>query len=202
MEPSEIEGAWIFTPRIFPDDRGYFLEWFRPAELAEAIGFHPAVMQGNLSVSRHGVLRGVHFSSVPPGQAKYVACVSGAILDVIVDVRTGSPTFGAWQGVRLDEENRRAVYLSEGLGHAFMAISQQATVSYLCSTPYAPEREHGINPLDPEIGIVWPDGTAPILSQKDSGAPTLAQARAAGLLPAYEDCVAYTDKLRGSSATS
>lgn len=196
MERAEIDGAWIVSPRVFGDERGYFLEWFRSAEVAEAIGYPPPTMQGNISLSRRGVVRGVHFSSVPPGQAKYVTCVSGAIFDVIVDVRTGSEAFGAWQGVRLDEENRRAVYLSEGLGHAFMAVSPHATVAYLCSTPYAPGREHGVNPLDPAIGIEWPTGPAPLLSEKDAAAPTLAQARAAGILPVYEDCRSYFDKTR------
>lgn len=156
-------------------------------------------MQGNISLSRQGVVRGVHFSSVPPGQAKYVTCVSGSIFDVIVDLRTGSPAFGAWQGVRLDEKNRRAVYLSEGLGHAFMAVSPYATVAYLCSTPYAPGREHGVNPLDPAIGIEWPAEVAPVLSEKDAAAPSLEQARAAGFLPDYEECRVYLDKLRAGS---
>jgi dTDP-4-dehydrorhamnose 3,5-epimerase len=160
------------------------------------IGFWPETAQANCSVSRRGVIRGIHFSDVPPGQAKYVSCVSGAILDVVVDIRVGSPGYGRWEAVRLDDTERRSLYISEGLGHAFTALSDEATVLYLCSTPYAPGREHGVNPLDPAIGIEWPSGVEPILSAKDADAPTLDEARAAGLLPDYAKCEAYLDGLR------
>ena len=110
MEPISIGGAWTFTPALHRDDRGYFLEWFRAAELSESLGYRPEVAQANCSVSRRGVVRGIHFASVPPGQAKYVTCVSGAVLDVIVDVRVGSPTYGRWEAVRLDDTSRRAVF--------------------------------------------------------------------------------------------
>ncbi len=196
MEPISIGGAWTFTPAIHRDDRGYFLELFRAGELADSIGYWPQTAQANCSVSRRGVIRGIHFSAVPPGQAKYVTCVSGAVLDVIVDVRVGSPSFASWEAVRLDEESRRAVFLAEGLGHAFTALTDQATVIYLCSTPYAPGREHGVHPLDPDLGIEWPPGTQPVLSPKDAAAPTLEEARLAGLLPAYADCEAYLEVLR------
>jgi dTDP-4-dehydrorhamnose 3,5-epimerase len=196
MEPISIGGAWTFTPAVHRDDRGYFLEWFRAGELADSIGYWPQTAQANCSVSRRGVIRGIHFSAVPPGQAKYVTCVSGAVLDVIVDIRVGSPSYATWQAVRLDEESRRAVFLAEGLGHAFTALTDQATVIYLCSTPYAPGREHGVHPLDPDIGIEWPSDTEPVLSGKDAAAPTLAQARVAGLLPVYADCEAYLASLR------
>jgi dTDP-4-dehydrorhamnose 3,5-epimerase len=146
------------------------------------------------------VIRGIHFADVPPGQAKYVSCVSGAILDVIVDVRTGSPGYGRWRAVRLDDTERRAVFLSEGLGHAFTALSDEATVIYLCSTAYAPGREHGVHPLDPAIGIAWPADAEPVLSDKDAAAPTLEQACRDGLLPAYADCAAYLARLRGTAA--
>jgi dTDP-4-dehydrorhamnose 3,5-epimerase len=142
------------------------------------------------------VIRGVHFASVPPGQAKYVTCVSGVVLDVIVDIRVGSPSFGRWESIRLDDTDRQAVFLSEGLGHAFTALSDEATVIYLCSTPYTPGREHGVHPLDPEIGIGWPVDTEPVLSGKDAAAPTLEQARRSGLLPSYSDCLAYRASLR------
>jgi dTDP-4-dehydrorhamnose 3,5-epimerase len=196
MEPLKIDGAWAFTPRIFGDRRGSFLEWFKDAELASDVGHSMEIAQANCSVSRRGVVRGIHFSDVPPGQAKYVTCASGAIIDVVVDIRVGSPNFGSWEAVRLDEETRRALYLGEGLGHAFTALSEQATVLYLCSTPYAPDREHGVNPLDPAIGIIWPAEIEPVLSDKDAAAPSLAEAQAAGLLPDYAECQAYTEKLR------
>ena len=196
MESAGIDGAWIVTPRIFHDTRGHFLEWFRPAELAAELGYQPQVAQANCSVSRRGVIRGVHFADVPPGQAKYVFCVNGAVLDVIVDLRVGSPGYGRWAAVRLDDAERRAVFLSEGLGHAFVALSDEATVIYLCSTAYAPAREHGVHPLDPDIGIAWPDDIEPVLSGKDADAPSLEQARRDGLLPAYADCAAYLARLR------
>jgi dTDP-4-dehydrorhamnose 3,5-epimerase len=196
MEPISIGGAWTFTPAVHRDDRGYFLEWFRAGELSSSLGYWPETAQANCSVSRRGVIRGIHFSDVPPGQAKYVSCVQGAILDVVVDIRVGSPSYGRWEAVRLDDESRQALFISEGLGHAFTALSDQATVIYLCSTPYAPGREHGVNPLDPAIGIRWPADAEPVLSGKDAAAPTLAQARAAGLLPDYRDCEAYLDGLR------
>ena len=168
----------------------------RPGSYPESLGYRPEIAQANCSVSRRGVVRGVHFASVPPGQAKYVTCVSGAVLDVIVDVRVGSPTYGRWEAVRLDDTSRRAVFLAEGLGHAFTAVSDEATVIYLCSTPYSPGREHGVHPLDPDIGIEWPADTQPVLSPKDAAAPTLEEARQAGLLPVYADCEAYLSSLR------
>ncbi len=198
MEPLGISGAWVFTPRIHQDSRGSFLEWFRGDELAGQLGYQPPVAQGNCSVSRRGVIRGIHFADVPPGQAKYVTCVNGAVLDVVVDIRVGSPTFARWEAVRLDSEHRRALYLAEGLGHAFMALSEEATVLYLCSTPYAPGREHGIHPLDPELGISWPAGSEVILSEKDAAAPSLAEARERGLLPDYARCRGYTAQLAGT----
>jgi dTDP-4-dehydrorhamnose 3,5-epimerase len=196
MEAISIAGAWAFTPAVHRDDRGVFLEWFRAGELSGSLGYWPQTAQANLSVSRRGVVRGVHFASVPPGQAKYVTCVNGAVLDVIVDIRVGSPSYGGWEAVRLDDTGRRAVFVSAGLGHAFMALSDEATVIYLCSTPYTPGREHGVHPLDPDIGIEWPADTEPVLSGKDAEAPTLEQARRAGLLPAYADCEAYLGSLR------
>src|ERR671924_327588 len=127
MEPTSIGGAWAFTPPLSRENRGYFLGWFRAAELADSLGYQPEIAQANCSVSRRGVVRGIHFASVPPGQAKYVTCVSGAVIDVIVDVRVGSPSYARWEAVRLDDASRRAVFLAEGLGHAFAAVSDEAT---------------------------------------------------------------------------
>ena len=195
-----IEGAWQCTPRQHPDDRGVFLEWFKAAPLAEAVGHRLRLEQANHSVSAQGTLRGIHFADVPPGQAKYVYCPSGAVLDVVVDIRVGSPTFGRVEAVRLDDVDRRAVYLSEGLGHAFLALSEGAVVTYLCSTGYAPGREHGVTPLDPALDLPWDDalasiGVPPILSDKDTAAPTLAEAAEQGLLPTHAACLAYAGEL-------
>jgi dTDP-4-dehydrorhamnose 3,5-epimerase len=188
VESLEIDGAWIFTPRVHVDSRGNLHEWFRGDEFFKQLGYHFCLAQANCAVSRRGVLRGVHFADVPPGQAKYVACVSGAILDVVVDVRIGSPTFARWEAMRLDDETRRAVFIAEGLGHAFMALSDEASVLYLCSAPYTPAREHAVHPLDPALGISWPPDLEPVLSAKDAAAPSLEQARVSGQLPGYADC--------------
>jgi dTDP-4-dehydrorhamnose 3,5-epimerase len=198
-----VPGAWEITPRQFPDDRGVFLEWFKDEAFAAHVGHRLDLQQANCSVSAAGVLRGIHFADVPPGQAKYVTCARGAVLDVVVDIRVGSPTFGAWDSVLLDDVDRRGIYLAEGLGHAFLSLEDDSTVLYLCSTGYAPGREHGIDPLDPAIGIEWPttarDGS-PLtvqLSDKDRVAPGLEQARAEGLLPTLEAVTAYVDGLAG-----
>ena len=197
-----IEGAFVVTPKQFGDPRGLFLEWFKDAPFAESAGHTFSLAQANLSVSSRGTVRGIHFADVPPGQAKFVTCVAGAVLDVVVDIRVGSPTFGTWDSVLLDDIDRRAVYLSEGLGHAFLSLEDGSTVVYLCSEPFTPAREHGINPLDPAIGIDWPtvarDGS-PLtydFSAKDEAAPVLADAVDAGLLPSYEAAKAYRAGLK------
>lgn len=188
MDSLDIDGTWLFTPQVHLDERGSFLEAFCGAEFAASLGYSLEVAQVNCSVSRRGVIRGIHYADVPPGQAKYVTCVAGAILDVMVDLREGSPGFGKWEAVRLDDVRRQAIFIAEGLGHAFMTLSEQATVLYMCSTPYAPGREHGVHPLDPTLGIAWPlddlDG-GPLLSARDAAAPTLEQALRDGVLPAY-----------------
>jgi dTDP-4-dehydrorhamnose 3,5-epimerase len=191
----DVPDAFELTPRVFPDERGRFLETYRAEVLAQAVGHPLRLAQANCSVSARGVVRGVHFADVPPSQAKYVSCLSGAVLDVVVDIRVGSPTFGRWDAVRLDDVDHRALYLAEGLGHAFMALTEDAVVSYLCSAPYAPQREHGLHPLDPQLALPWPADVEPLLSPKDAAAPTLAEALAAGLLPTYEDCVALYAEL-------
>ncbi len=179
-----VPDAFEVTPVQRRDDRGVFLEWYRYDELADAIGHPLSLRQGNISVSRRGVVRGIHFADVPIGQAKYVTAVHGAVLDFAVDLRVGSPAFGRWDAVRLDAVHRRAVYLAEGLGHAFVALTDDATVSYLVSDTYNPEREHGITPLDSQIGLALPDDVGELLlSPKDLEAPTLAEALDRGLLP-------------------
>jgi dTDP-4-dehydrorhamnose 3,5-epimerase len=192
-----VPGAWEFTPRQFTDPRGSFLEYFQGGAFVEAAGHPLSLAQANMSISSVGVVRGLHYADVPPSQAKYVTCPRGAVLDVVVDIRVGSPTFGTWDSVLLDDVDRRAIYLSEGLGHAFMSLETGSTVMYLCSAPYAPGHEHGIDPLDPDLGIPWPtvarDGSpiAPLLSEKDAAAPGLAEALAAGLLPRWEDVITF-----------
>lgn len=197
IDQLRVPGAFVITPRQFGDDRGVFLEWFRGRQFSDAIGHPLSLAQANCSVSAKGTLRGIHYADVPPGQAKYVTCAAGAVLDVAVDIRAGSPTFGQWDSVLLDTVERRAIYLAEGLGHAFLALQDGSTVMYLCSEPYNPTGEHEINPLDPALGIDWPladlDGP-PTLSEKDAAAPSLAQAAAEGRLPTWE---AVNSHLRG-----
>lgn len=182
-----VPDAHVIVPQRHDDDRGTFLEWFRAGDL-DAAGHPFRLAQGNASVSRPGAIRGIHYTDVPPGQAKYVTCVRGAVLDVVVDLRVGSPAFGRWDAVRLDDRDRAALYLAEGLGHAFCALEPDTTVVYLCSDVYRPAAEHGIDPFDPQLAIDWPTDLAPVLSEKDAAAPTLAQALAAGVLPSYEAC--------------
>ncbi len=199
----KISGAYELTPKQFGDPRGVFLEWFKADVFEEALGHSLDLRQANLSVSAAGVLRGIHFAEIAPGQAKYVTCPKGAVLDVVVDIRVGSPTFGQWDTVLLDDVDRRAIYLQEGLGHAFLSLEDDSVVTYLCSAPYAPGREHGVHPLDPAIGIEWPttarDGSplTPQLSDKDAVAPTLAEAQEQGLLPTWQQTQDFVASLRG-----
>lgn len=191
-----IPGAWTFSPPVFADSRGMFAAPFRSAAFRAALGFDLTVAQTNHSVSARGVLRGVHFAGTPPGQAKYVYCPRGRLLDVVVDVRVGSPTFGRYEAVELDSETCRAVYLAEGLGHAFIALAEDTVAGYLCSTPYNPSGEHGVSPLDPALALPWPRDVVPVLSEKDASAPTLAEAAAAGMLPSWEVCRRWYEKQR------
>jgi dTDP-4-dehydrorhamnose 3,5-epimerase len=197
VRPLNILGAWEFVPVLHGDARGQFAEWFKQDVFQSAVGHPLHVAQSNISVSAKGTLRGIHFAQVPPSQAKYVFCPRGAVLDVVVDLRTGSPTYGQHEIVRLDATDRHAIYLAEGLGHAFYAEQDDSTVTYLVTAPYAPAREFSVHPLDPALGIAWPQDTPPILSPKDLAAPTLDEAATKGLLPSYDECLAYYDSLRG-----
>jgi dTDP-4-dehydrorhamnose 3,5-epimerase len=191
-----VPGAWEITPTVRKDERGVFFEWFADREFTAMTGHRLNLRQANTSVSSAGVLRGLHFAQLPPSQAKYVTCLRGAVLDVVVDIRVGSPTFGRWDSVLLDDRDHRSVYLSEGLAHGFVALQDDSTVSYLCSAGYDPQREHTICPTDPAIGVDWPV-TDPTLSDRDAAAPTLAEVRATGLLPTWDDARAFVDELRG-----
>jgi len=178
------------------DARGRFTEWYRADVLSEATGSGLTLAQANHSVSARGVLRGVHFALVPPGQAKYVYCPAGKVLDVVVDVRVGSPTYGVHDSVLLDSAQPRAVYLAEGLGHAFVSLADASSVTYLVSTGYSPGREFAVHPLDPALDLPWPADVEFELSAKDLAAPTLEQAREQGLLPTMAECTARYRELR------
>ena len=201
-----IPDSYEITPKQMGDDRGVFLEWYRFDKLSEVIGHPLDLRQGNLSVSKKGVVRGIHFADVPRGQAKYVQAVHGAVLDFVIDIRVGSPTFGQWDSVLLDTVDHRSIYLAEGLGHAFVALTDDATVSYLVSDTYNAPREHGINPTDADINLVFPDSAGELLlSPKDTDAPGLHEAAELGLLPQFADVQAFYASLtawRGVTASA
>jgi dTDP-4-dehydrorhamnose 3,5-epimerase len=192
-----IDGAFVVSPKLLGDARGLFSEVYKLPEFTAAAGHAFHLKQINCSVSAAGTIRGIHYAEVPPSQAKYIMCPKGAILDIVVDIRVGSPTFGKWEAVLLDDVDRRAIYLSEGLGHAFCALEDGSTVVYLCSEPYTPAREHSINPLDPTIGVVWPtvdragNPMAPLLSDRDTAAPSFIEAEATGMLPTYAEAKSF-----------
>ncbi len=191
-----IPDAYEITPVQRADDRGVFLEWYRFDRLEETIGHPLDLRQANTSVSKRGVVRGIHFADVPRGQAKYVTVAHGAVLDYVIDIRVGSPTFGQWDSVLLDTVDHRAVYLAEGLGHAFIALTDDATVSYLVSDVYNPDAEHALNPLDADVALKFPAAAGdPLLSPKDTAAPSLRELEASGSLPTWDDMRSYYDSL-------
>jgi dTDP-4-dehydrorhamnose 3,5-epimerase len=192
-----IPGTWEITPTVHGDSRGMFFEWLTDRGFSSFAGHRLDVRQANCSVSSAGVLRGVHYAQVPPSQAKYVTCLRGAVFDVVVDIRLGSPTFGQWDSILLDDADRRTIYISEGLGHGFLALQDNSTVMYLCSAEYDPQREHTICATDPALGIDWPlvDGVAPTLSGRDAAAPSLDEVRASGLLPTWEETQRFVSGL-------
>jgi dTDP-4-dehydrorhamnose 3,5-epimerase len=188
MESLSIEDAYLFTPRIHSDRRGQLHEALRTSDVESAIGHPLTIAQANCVVSEKNVIRGVHFAEAPPGQAKYVSCLAGAVFDVVVDLRTGSPTFGRWQGAILDDRHFRSLYIGEGLGHALLSLTDRSVVHYLCSQPFRAAREHTVHPLDPDLGIDWPGDGDYILSDRDAAAPSLAEAMAAGILADHATC--------------
>ena len=195
-----IPGAWEISPVQRTDDRGVFLEWYRYDKLREAVGHPLDLRQANTSVSKRGVVRGIHFADIPRGQAKYVTVTHGAVLDYVIDIRVGSPTFGQWDSVLLDTVDRRAIYIGEGLGHAFVALTDDATVSYLVSDTYNPTAERGLDPLDSHVGLVFPEEAGELLlSPKDTDAPTLAEAAELGILPTWDAVQDYYSQLSGGN---
>jgi dTDP-4-dehydrorhamnose 3,5-epimerase len=192
-----IPGLWEFVPQRFDDERGSFHVWYDAAVFADALGFELSVAQTNHSVSRRGVVRGLHWADVPPGQAKYVYCPRGALLDIVVDLRVGSPTFGEHEVVRLDSVDYRALYIAEGLGHGFLALEDDTVMSYLCSQRYAPTREHILNAYDRDLALPLPTDIAPVRSERDAAGPSLAELRSAGRLPDFVECERHYRHLRG-----
>ena len=190
ISPLDLADAWLIEPPVYADDRGAFLEWFRADRLAESTGRTMPIVQANTSVSARGVVRGIHYAEVPLGQAKYVTVPVGAIVDYLVDLRVGSPQFAQWVAVELNDENRHAVFVPEGFGHAFVALRDDTVVSYLVSDVFRPEREHAVHPFDSRLALDIAERVdAPLrLSPKDEAAPTLDQAFAANMLPTLSAC--------------
>lgn len=184
---TRVPGAFVFTPQQFRDERGTFFEAFRDDQVEAATGrpFRPA--QINYSVSRRNTLRGVHGVAVPPGQAKYVTCVRGALRDIVVDLRVGSPTFGAYHVTSLDAGSGRCVYVPEGVGHGFLALTDDACICYVVSTRHVPGTQIDINPLDPDLALPWGFDEPPLMSEKDANAPGVQAALASGVLADWHE---------------
>jgi 5-epimerase len=191
-----IPGVFEFVPRVFPDDRGTLTSPYQETAFTAATGhaLFP-VRQTNHSTSRRGVVRGVHFTATPPGGAKYVHCSRGRAVDVVVDLRAGSPTFGRWDSVVLDGARPSGIYIPVGLGHAFVALEDDTTIQYLLSTEYVAENELAVMVTDPDLALPLPSGLEPVLSERDRVAPTLAEALNRGLLPDYRMSLALEKSL-------
>lgn len=168
---TRLSGVLLIEPQVFGDHRGYFIETFQEARYAEH-GIGPRFVQDNQAGSTHGILRGLHIQN-PHGQGKLVQVISGSVFDVAVDVRRGSPSFGQWFGAELSESNRRQMWVPTGFLHGYLVTSQAAVFSYKCTDTYHPETQFAVRWDDPDIGIRWPEGIQPILSEKDRDAPLL-----------------------------
>ncbi|AIG79217.1 Staurosporine biosynthesis 3,5-epimerase StaE [Amycolatopsis japonica] len=198
-----VEGAIEFTPRVFPDDRGLFVSPFQEEAFAEAHGspLFP-VAQTNHSMSKRGVVRGIHYTVTPPGIAKYVYCARGRALDIVVDIRVGSPTFGKWDAVLMDQQDFRTMYFPVGVGHAFVALEDDTVMSYMLSAGYVAQNELALSALDPALSLPIGTEVEPILSDRDQVAITLAEAERQGLLPDYATSVELERQLTGVSLSA
>ncbi|MGY4830584.1 dTDP-4-dehydrorhamnose 3,5-epimerase [Sphaerotilaceae bacterium SBD11-9] len=170
-----IEGVLILEPKVFGDERGFFMESFNQKTFDEAVGLHADFVQDNHSRSTKGVLRGLHYQRPPHAQGKLVRVTQGTVFDVAVDIRRNSPTYGQWVGVELSGENHRQLWVPPGMAHGFLVTSDSADFLYKTTDYYAPQAEGCVLWSDPEVGIQWPDvGSAPQLAQKDAAASPLA----------------------------
>ena len=184
LTPLGIEGVWLAESPVWSDDRGFFREWFKSEDIKKETGRDFGIEQANISLSSRGTLRGIHYSIAPRGQAKWITCVAGSIKDVIVDIRPDSKSLGQWIEVELRGDSGKAVLISEGLGHGFLALEDNTAVAYLVSTPFSPTHEYEINPLDEKIAINWGMEISELkISDKDKNAPTLSERLAEGKLP-------------------
>lgn len=182
-----IEGAWLATSSTRIDSRGYFLEWFKTDEVFSKTGLNFKVQQANISLSKKGVIRGIHYSLVPGGQSKWVSCVNGSILDVVVDIRPKSPTYKKIEYIKMESGDGKSLLVGPGLGHGFISLEDETQVSYLLNSPYSPMHEFGISPMDHQLNINWQldlHGEIEVeMSSKDLQAPNLAEREIEGNLP-------------------
>ena len=192
--PLKISGSWKIEFQKFEDNRGFFYESFKADEFPKLIGRNFDIKQTNTSSSSKGSVRGIHYALVPPSQAKLVQCQRGSIKDYVIDIRIDSPTFGQFEAIDLDEKATSAIFIEEGLAHAFVALENNTVVTYYVSEKYNPEREKGINPFDKKLNVKWPDVEL-ILSEKDKVAISLDQAKSEGLLPIFDDCKTFIKSL-------
>ena len=193
-QPLKISGSWKIEFQKFDDNRGFFYESFKEDDFKKLIGRNLNIKQTNTSSSSKGSVRGIHFALVPPSQAKLVQCQRGSIKDYIIDIRVGSPTFGQFEEIELNENSASAVFIEEGLAHAFVALENQTVVTYFVTEKYNPEREKGINPFDKTLNVKWPDLEL-ILSEKDKQAISLEEAKNQGLLPSFDECKKFIKSL-------
>jgi dTDP-4-dehydrorhamnose 3,5-epimerase len=174
--PLEVDGVWLAESPVWSDDRGFFREWYKSTDVKNATGRDFGIEQANISLSSRGTLRGIHYSIAPRGQAKWITCVSGSIKDVIVDIRPESRTIGKWIDVELKGDSGKSIFISEGLGHGFLALEENTLVSYLVSSPYSPDHEFAINPIDEELKIEWGMNISKLkISDKDRYAPSFSE---------------------------
>jgi dTDP-4-dehydrorhamnose 3,5-epimerase len=187
LSPLKIDGAWVAESPVWPDNRGFFREWYQRDTILEATGIDFSVAQANFSLSSQGVFRGIHYSLAPNGQAKWITCVSGSIIDVVVDLRVDSPTFKMIEYIELERSDGKSVLIGSGLGHGFYSKENDSGVAYLLNSSYSPENEYGISPKDPELNIAWPNGFFKSINQnisiKDLQAPTLRERQEQEQLP-------------------
>ncbi len=186
-QPLKISGSWKIEFQKFDDNRGFFYESFKEEDFKKLIGRNLNIKQTNTSSSSKGSVRGIHYALLPPSQAKLVQCQRGSINDYVIDIRVGSPTFGQFEEIELNENSASAVFIEEGLAHAFVALENQTVVTYFVTEKYNPEREKGINPFDKTLNVKWPDLEL-ILSDKDKQAISLEESKSQGLLPSFDEC--------------
>ncbi len=204
FEATALAGVYVFEPKIHGDERGFFAEWYRSDAFGNAVGYPFVPEQANVSQSAAGVARGLHFADVPPGQAKLVFCPAGEVVDVLVDLRRGSETFGQHVAVQLNSKNLRAVYIPAGVAHGFVAQKDDSVLTYLTTLQYTPEIEREISWFDPQllaagldVRALAPEGTELVLSAKDQAAPTIAEFEDNGnSLPSYDEYVTLDTAFR------